>query len=207
MASARSGLTSQTPREHEELLKYEYNLASCYEAEYLLSLKFQEDMMRSRGSSGSSSSSSSSSGSECYYDDVYETQHPLCPGSSSPPAQTPPDNIPTRDVFCGTEAMDTDASSTNALCSHFSPSTGMGLVMHLPQVPPVACQYARTNAHPLSVSLMRAPDSCRSRAEKATGKYQSNGECGYAIMADPTNWSSHVEGPARKKCRLQEPEL
>lgn len=190
MASARSGLSSQTPREHEELLKYEYNLASCYEAEYLLSLKLQEDMMRSRGGSGSSSGSSSSrSSSECYYDDVYETQHP--------PPQT---SVPSRGVSCGVEVMDTDSTSSLSSCNHPTPSTGVGLATHLPQVPLVACQYAHTNGHPLSVSLMEAPDSCRNRAESAIGEYhQSNGEYGYSVMADSINWSSHIEGPARKK--------
>ena len=37
--------TSTTYNEQDELLKYEYTLASCYEAEYLLSLKLQENMM------------------------------------------------------------------------------------------------------------------------------------------------------------------
>lgn len=43
--SMSSTLNSQTSKEHDELVKYEYNLASCYEAEYLLSLKLQEDMI------------------------------------------------------------------------------------------------------------------------------------------------------------------
>ena len=36
-------LQSQTSEEHTDLVEYECNLASCYEAEYRLSLKLQED--------------------------------------------------------------------------------------------------------------------------------------------------------------------
>lgn len=38
-------MSTSTYNEQDELLKYEYTLASCYEAEYLLSLKLQENMM------------------------------------------------------------------------------------------------------------------------------------------------------------------
>ena len=40
--------TSQTQLEQRELLQYECNLAACYEAEYLLSLKIQEEMRQQR---------------------------------------------------------------------------------------------------------------------------------------------------------------
>ena len=36
--------TSQTPLEQKELIQFESNLAACYETEYLLSLKMQEEM-------------------------------------------------------------------------------------------------------------------------------------------------------------------
>ena len=36
--------TSQTEMEMGELIHYEENLAACYEAEYLLTLKFQEEI-------------------------------------------------------------------------------------------------------------------------------------------------------------------
>lgn len=49
--------------EHDELLKYEYTLASCYEAEYLLSLKLQEGMIYDSSSD--------------YYD-VFEIHYPNC---------------------------------------------------------------------------------------------------------------------------------
>ena len=37
-----SSIQSQTLKEHHDLMKYERNLASCYEAEYLLSLRLEE---------------------------------------------------------------------------------------------------------------------------------------------------------------------
>ena len=37
-------LASQTQLEQRDLIQYECNLAACYEAEYLLSLKIQEEM-------------------------------------------------------------------------------------------------------------------------------------------------------------------
>ena len=40
--------TSQTQLEQRELLQYECNLAACYEAEYLLSLKIEEEMRQQR---------------------------------------------------------------------------------------------------------------------------------------------------------------
>ena len=39
---------SQTQLEQGELIQYECNLAACYEAEYLLSLKIQEEMCHHR---------------------------------------------------------------------------------------------------------------------------------------------------------------
>ena len=42
---------SQTPAEQAELVKYEQNLAACYEAEYLLSIKLQEECGGSLGGS------------------------------------------------------------------------------------------------------------------------------------------------------------
>ena len=39
---------SQTQMEQKDLLQYECNLASCYEAEYYLSLKIQEEMCNQR---------------------------------------------------------------------------------------------------------------------------------------------------------------
>jgi len=41
---------SQTPAEQAELVQYEQNLAACYEAEYLLSIKLQEECNGSLGS-------------------------------------------------------------------------------------------------------------------------------------------------------------
>lgn len=42
-------LVSQTQLEHRDLIQYECNLAACYEAEYLLSLKIQEELRQQRG--------------------------------------------------------------------------------------------------------------------------------------------------------------
>lgn len=42
--------TSQTQLDQSELVQYECNLAACYEAEYLLSLKIQEEMCHQRDS-------------------------------------------------------------------------------------------------------------------------------------------------------------
>ncbi len=42
-------LQSQTPTEQAELVQYEANLAACYEAEYLLSMKLQEEFYGSSG--------------------------------------------------------------------------------------------------------------------------------------------------------------
>ena len=39
---------SQTQLEHRDLIQYECNLAACYEAEYLLSLKIQEEMCQQK---------------------------------------------------------------------------------------------------------------------------------------------------------------
>lgn len=39
---------SQTQLEQRDLIQYECNLAACYEAEYLLSLKIQEEMCQQR---------------------------------------------------------------------------------------------------------------------------------------------------------------
>lgn len=40
--------SSQTQLEQRELVQYECNLAACYEAEYLLSLKIQEEMRQQK---------------------------------------------------------------------------------------------------------------------------------------------------------------
>lgn len=61
-----SALQSQTPSEQTDLIKYECNLASCYEAEYLLSLKLQDDIYGGR-----------SEGDGMYCDD-YEVVSPNC---------------------------------------------------------------------------------------------------------------------------------
>ena len=42
-------LCSQTPMEQSQVVQYEHNLATCYEAEYLLSIKIQEDMCSVNG--------------------------------------------------------------------------------------------------------------------------------------------------------------
>lgn len=44
----RNALVSQTQVEQRDLIQYECNLAACYEAEYLLSLKIQEEMCHQR---------------------------------------------------------------------------------------------------------------------------------------------------------------
>ena len=57
---------SQTPIEQSDLVKYEFNLASCYEAEYLLSFKFQEETLGRRNEGDDSLPLS------CMYLDDYE---------------------------------------------------------------------------------------------------------------------------------------
>ena len=195
MALSDSSLPSQTPREHEELLKYEYNLASCYEAEYLLSMKLQEDMMRSRSSTGGSSCSTSR---EQYYDDIYETQQPT--GSTADHSLPSRHSVPSSAVFGGGdfESMETTTSYNEHLSMNNETDTSTAAPL----------QYSCAN-----VSLVRAPDMCKNRVvgsgQFVNGSHQSimnagYGSNGYTIMEDGTNWSSHIEGPARKKVRMQQ---
>ncbi len=44
----QNACVSQTQLEQRDLIQYECNLAACYEAEYLLSLKIQEEMCRQK---------------------------------------------------------------------------------------------------------------------------------------------------------------
>ena len=48
LSHSHEAAASQTQLDQRELLQYECNLAACYEAEYLLSLKIQEDMCQRR---------------------------------------------------------------------------------------------------------------------------------------------------------------
>lgn len=64
-----SVIQSETSTEHTDLIKYECNLASCYEAEYMLSLKLQEERS---GEDGNTTSS------YMYWDDYEVTGTPNC---------------------------------------------------------------------------------------------------------------------------------
>lgn len=193
MASLSSVPPSQTAKEHEELLRYEQNLASCYEAEYLLSLKLQEDIMMRSRSGGSDAST------ECYYDDVYETQQQVCP--SIPDHNLPTNVISMGTVFGGVESMET-GSGTNY--HHLPANIGKGLATDLQQVSPASSQYSD---HSLRVSMVQIPDTCKKRIENG-GEYHFNvGHHQDGEYSDTANWSAHIEGPARKKCRLQQSEF
>lgn len=174
-----SALHSQTPREHDELVKYEYNLASCYEAEYLLSLKLQEEMMRSRSNTGDSARSAG------YYDDGYEVQAgPGRVGSSTLPlSQLPP------------TPSDMEAMETASCADHM-----MGGSVF--QQEPPSGQYHATRTHSQPVSLVRVPEICRSRTEDGRHSGQSYVSNAWSLPADMD--TTHSEGPARKKICLHQ---
>lgn len=180
---------TDTYNEQDELLQYEYTLASCYEAEYLLSLKLQEDMIY-----GSSS--------ECYYDG-FEVQisnpntngtptaggdqQPLCNGVEAS-GGTPSSHHEVDDNECGplSESMEIGGNSdTNSrpLCTQLATANGWLLGALHPQ-------------HHQSSHLGKSLDTWV--AENATEVGPTAVQNGQEM--DPPNL--HNEGPSRKRICL-----
>ena len=176
-------MQSQTFKEQDELLKYEYNLASCYEAEYLLSLKLQEDMIYS----------SSAGSSECYYDGFE-----VCPGGGVGGAGMDGE----QSTPCGTTSFKTEAAHHPPLhcdgtfklddpgCESMETCTREG--------------GADTNIYPQSslsnfAAVDWLPSNCNF-ACSADSPLVQNG------MQDPELEAlcSHSEGPSKKRIRLHE---
>lgn len=179
--------------EQDELIKYEYNLASCYEAEYLLSLKLQEEMMN-----GGSST--------CSYDDGYEVQMRLTSrsegyrGASASSTQIPKQELPPE----GTEPMEMAISSHHpAAYSQFHTSAAAG-----PPPPPQADMIFTTNFFQQHSHLPYSTN-CPSLLSQSAPILSSNGvvsdpegiQNGYSLMEH--DLSPHSEGPSKKRLRLQ----
>lgn len=170
-------MQSQTFKEQGELLKYEHNLASCYEAEYLLSLKLQEDMIYS----------SSAGSSECYYDgfEVCPSGGVVMDGEQSTPCGTTSFKTleaPSLHCDCTFELADPECESME-MCTREG--------------------GADTNNHPQS-SLNNSvvdwlPSNCNF-ACSADPPLMQNG------VKDPEHEAlcSHSEGPSKKRIRLHE---
>lgn len=173
MPTSRSTAQSdQTFNEQDELLKYEYNLASCYEAEYLLSMKLEEDMIHAGKS-------------ECYYDG-FEVQY--CPTSTTDSSDQKlfcsgieaggPASILNHEPVC--EFMET----SDKLSSHFTNN-------HLhsnPTTLTTANGWLSGNHSPnLLVSQQPATDSLDAVAAMQNGHSQDN---------------KHTDGPSKKRICL-----
>lgn len=163
---------SQTSKEHDELI----NLALCYEAEYVLSLKLQEDMMRSRSSASASSSE--------YYDDGYEITQGMCPSASSCADQKLPCSMVGLMPEIDTNNGELESMETNTANYHWPPHTSHLMGSQKPQSP--------SNAHLQSVGLFQGlfqtPSSCN-------GSYRN----GCSLVDDV---GPHSEGPAKKRICL-----
>lgn len=185
-----SNLLSQASTEQDELIKYEYNLASCYETEYLLSLKLQEDMIHSLESCTS-------------YDDGYEVQmdHRDCPEAQLTCIGSPTSSIeyPRQDSLIShqdEEAMET----TSSVHSHHrlpqptftSDSTDHQHISASQPSHPTTTGQSPFTAFPIK-NTTPVPEVC------------SSVQNGSSLMWDLGHGNAHNEGPSRKKICLHQP--
>lgn len=143
--------------EQDELLKYEHNLASCYEAEYLLSMKLQEGMIY-----GSTSSAGSSS---CYYDG-FEVQK-LNPSSGADTTQasggTPISSCD--NLIADNECMETDMNSnTSSHTNDHPPCTHLNWSLSNQCAPPTfhphqgTCDSGASEMRPFNMNQTHSPE-------------------------------------------------
>lgn len=174
---------SQTLTEHRDLVKYEHDLATCYEAEYLLNLKLQDeiyDKTRRLNLTGTGSSSDDDG-----RDDGYEV---LCCGGSEQrqlmlQGSSPATGITLETVCDDTEPMDT--SDTNLQRNIFSNT------QHehpRPEILESESQVSHTQSHHNHLFTPHVPGYLH-------GQYLHT-----------LHENTHSEGPSRKKKRLHQPE-
>ena len=218
---------SQACKEQDDLIKYEHNLSSCYEAEYLLSLKLREEML-------------CSSSSESYYDD-FEVRQELPQGSFSRPSKsTPVYEFADNDIDCGylcDSSMETNSIATNSLF----PSTHLNPDLNLQHQSPFNQPFPQLQAatlnsmggtaqnnghHLLAGSCMGLDAKTQPRPNGVEGgseitwtqsghsmesnrhSMESNGHS-MKLNMHSMEFDPHYEGegPSRKRIRLQQPEF
>ncbi len=185
-----SNFPSQTFAEHDELIKYECNLASCYETEYLLSLKLQEDMMNSSESSTA-------------YDDGYEVQVGLS-ARAEPCSQVPAStsSLLKQDPLSQDEPMETTSSHYPYTKNNTGiPSQALFMPNSLQQQPSVSWHSHSANAQ--SQAHSQPPVFPVKSNHIIVDTQMQNG---YSLMGDLGHGNSHSEGPSRKRIRLHQPE-
>lgn len=194
MSLSGSTVQSQTAGEHNDLIKYEYNLASCYEAEYLLSLKLQEDVYTTK---------TCRIGSGCTYDDGYEVLHQ----QGSCPSKQTQNGV----VTCTSDTVNNPLGhiqiSNNGESEMMEIADGTNdLLKHDVQLqPPTIQQHGNTHIynsfipslHTSSCSLASQPYSCVVRTDHTNG---------YSLMGEMGHGNTHCEGPSRKR-RCFHPEI
>lgn len=213
---------SQACREQDDLIKYEYNLSSCYEAEYLLSLKLQEEMICS----------------EDYYDD-FEVRQELPQGSLSSASEelpmasrsTPIYELADNDIDCGYLCDSTIHDSILppiATSTHLNPDLNLQHQSPFNQPFPMAALNCtggtgttQNNGHHLLLAgscMGQDANQLHSDHQTQLLKPRDGVEGGSGITWTQNGHSMelnkhsmecdpHYEGPSRKRICLQQPEF
>ena len=216
--------------EMESLLRYEHNLAACYEAEYLLELSMQREHI----------SDSAAATSWTGYEDASETrsltfQQEFCflPAIATPLSSS----SLTRGLNTAAEGMDTESSSRcpsglepTALTSSSSAHSPDGVhtftgASFTPANPSfnfsLATPHQRNGFHPLQCSTSTCADGpspqlpahCNGGlADSHRAGVPPSAVAVFQIHDGVGSWrsgwnGSHVEGPERKRICLHRPEL
>ena len=206
MADVPSSNQSQTPQEQADLVQYEHNLAACYEAEYLLSLKMQEEFYGSRSHFPSTESDCGTAARSNYlYCDDFEVvwmpstdQEYLQAFSST----TTSDNMPALSgtTNCGTTGASNYSGVTTGASNYSGVTTGPL---------PIISEHSNGSGLPLTEEMDCGMAEFSSALASANSTCQFNGapECNSGDRESCSHNSHiHYEGPSRKKIRLHHEE-
>lgn len=182
--SNMSNLQSQTSAEYSDLIKYEYNLASCYETEYLLSLKLQESSCYNNTIQTNMNSDSISS---CSYDDGYEV--------SMVEAET--DREQNQVMTSDSDTVDLSSIQNSVHVTQYRPES-------MDTTNDTSSYHFKLSAgefQPPSSLFRRAPFN-EIQIPSVQKKDEFTIQSGFSLMGDMGHGNAHCEGPARKRARV-----